>query len=406
MIDVEQVVILCLLQKPSLMKELVLEEEHFSSEKNRIVLKLFKNQYKKLNTIDLHLFEYSTIELAKNQKNEIMQYLIDCLNEQLVIIGNFRIYQEQVFKNFISRRILHQIDKFKNQQISQEELLESIHELESKTLKPEDNRLGYNEIYNLISSKNKNIKFRFEKLSLASNIQEHDFVVIAARPGQGKTGFILNLIENLSDNYPCLYFNMEMSEKQVYQRLVAINSGISMKFHDNSKSEYQDNFIKLGCENIANKKIFCYSGTQTVKSIKYNIMQKSKEGHVLAFIDYVGLIRGDSKNSYERTTEIVKELRQVSLDYDCTIFLVAQINRNSEKEKDKRPKISDLKETGELEQSATTVLMLHNENYYKGINEETEDIQVIIGKNRNGTTGITTLKYNKKNQKFDNYKEK
>lgn len=94
-------------------------------------------------------------------------------------------------------------------------------------------------------------------------------------------------------------------------------------------------------------------------------------------------------------------MRQISLDYDCTIFLVAQINRNSENTKDKRPKISDLKETGELEQSATTVLMLHNENYYKGIEMKVEEVEVIIGKNRNGQTGILTLEYNQQTQRFD-----
>ena len=196
---------------------------------------------------------------------------------------------------------------------------------------------------------------------------------------------------------------MEMSEKQVYQRLVGINTNIDMKYYDTPQTEHQLNKIKEGCKNIAKKKIVCYTGSQTTKSIKQKIIKNSKEEHTLVFVDYVGLIRGDSKkSSYERTTEIVKELRQISLDYNCTIFLIAQINRNSEKDKDKRPKISDLKETGELEQSATTVIMLHNENYYKGINTDEEPIQMIIGKNRNGTTGITELIYNKTSQKFEN----
>ena len=137
--------------------------------------------------------------------------------------------------------------------------------------------------------------------------------------------------------------------------------------------------------------------------INERIIEESKQGHTLAFIDYVGLIGSNDKGKslYEKITSIVKELRQISLDYDCTIFLVAQINRNSENTKDKRPKISDLKETGELEQSATTVLMLHNENYYKGVEMEIEEIEVIIGKNRNGQTGILTLEYNQLNQRFD-----
>ena len=398
----EKLIISCLVQKPELFKELVITEEHLLTDKAKLILKLFKIQYDQLKTIDMHLLDYSPINLSDSQKSDILNYLVDALDE-LVTFSNFAYYQEQVFKEYISRLILNEIKKFENKKITEEDLLNNIQDIGNKSLNVVENQKNEKEVYDLISSKNKNISFRFSNLSKASNIQEHDLVVIAARPGIGKTGFALNLIENLSDNYKCLYFNMEMSEKQVYQRLVGINTNIDMKYYDTPQTEHQLNKIKEGCKNIAKKKIVCYTGSQTTKSIKQKIIKNSKEEHTLVFVDYVGLIRGDSKkSSYERTTEIVKELRQISLDYNCTIFLVAQINRNSEKDKDKRPKISDLKETGELEQSATTVIMLHNDNYYKGINTDEEPIQMIIGKNRNGTTGITELIYNKTSQKFEN----
>lgn len=398
----EKLIISCLVQKPELFKELVITEEHLLTDKAKLILKLFKIQYDQLKTIDMHLLDYSPINLSDSQKSDILNYLVDALDE-LVTFSNFAYYQEQVFKEYISRLILNEIKKFENKKITEEDLLNNIQDIGNKSLNVVENQKNEKEVYDLISSKNKNINFRFSNLSKASNIQEHDLVVIAARPGIGKTGFALNLIENLSDNYKCLYFNMEMSEKQVYQRLVGINTNIDMKYYDTPQTEHQLNKIKEGCKNIAKKKIVCYTGSQTTKSIKQKIIKNSKEEHTLVFVDYVGLIRGDSKkSSYERTTEIVKELRQISLDYNCTIFLIAQINRNSEKDKDKRPKISDLKETGELEQSATTVIMLHNDNYYKGINTDEEPIQMIIGKNRNGTTGITELIYNKTSQKFEN----
>jgi replicative DNA helicase len=398
----EKLIISCLVQKPELFKELVITEEHLLTDKAKLILKLFKIQYDQLKTIDMHLLDYSPINLSDSQKSDILNYLVDALDE-LVTFSNFAYYQEQVFKDYISRLILNEIKKFENKKITEEDLLNNIQDIGNKSLNVVENQKNEKEVYDLISSKNKNISFRFSNLSKASNIQEHDLVVIAARPGIGKTGFALNLIENLSDNYKCLYFNMEMSEKQVYQRLVGINTNIDMKYYDTPQTEHQLNKIKEGCKNIAKKKIVCYTGSQTTKSIKQKIIKNSKEEHTLVFVDYVGLIRGDfKKSSYERTTEIVKELRQISLDYNCTIFLIAQINRNSEKDKDKRPKISDLKETGELEQSATTVIMLHNDNYYKGINTDEEPIQMIIGKNRNGTTGITELIYNKTSQKFEN----
>lgn len=400
--DNEKTLISCLLQKPELFKELVITEEHLETDKAKFILKLFKFQYEQMKTIDMNLLDYSTVNLSNSQKTKIIDYLVESL-EELVIPSNFGYYQEQIFKNYISRLILSEIKRFENNKITEDELLNNIQVIGNKSLNTIENQKNEKEVYDLISSKNKSINFRFTNLSRASGVEEHDMVVIAARPGIGKSGFALNLIEDLSEQYKCLYFNMEMSDKQVYRRLVGINTGIDIKYYDAPESDYQVEKIKIGCRNIAKKKIVVYTGTQTVKSIKQKIIKHSKEDHTLVFVDYVGLIRGDKKqSSYERTTEIVKELRQISLDYNCTIFLIAQINRNSEKDKDKRPKISDLKETGELEQSATTVIMLHNENYYKGINTDEEPIQMIIGKNRNGTTGITELIYNKTSQKFEN----
>ncbi len=403
--ELEKIIIACIIKKPKLLNELVLAEEHFKTDICRIIIRLFKAQYSKLKTIDIRLLDYAEFNLTESQKQEIIKYIVEAMQEELVIISNFYYYQEELFRNFISESILNEINKFYNKKISQELLLEKIHNLEKSSLKTKDSVLTKEEIYQIISKKNENINFRFHTLSKESNIQQHDFVVISARPGIGKTGFALNLIEDLSDKYKCLYFNMEMSEKQVFQRLVSINTAIPMKCFMNIQTDYQNEKILDGCKRIANKKISCFTGTQTVRSIKQKIIEESKSGHVLAFIDYVGLIVGQPKvSSYERTTEIVKELRQVSLEYDCTIFLIAQINRNAERDKDKKPRISDLKDTGELEQSATTVIMLHNENYYNNTGSDKDIIQLIIGKNRNGTTGICELEYDKSTQRFDKRK--
>ena len=249
--------------------------------------------------------------------------------------------------------------------------------------------------------------FRFAKLTKAANIQEHDLIVIAARPGIGKTGFALNILENLSDNYNCLYFNMEMTEQQIYRRLIGINTYLLLDKLDDFSDQYVVGTTKKACDNLSKKKINIITGGQTIRTIKSQIIKESNNEHTIVFIDYVGLIRDTEKNrsSYERVTEIVKELRQISLDYNCTIFVLAQINRNSEKEKDKYPKISDLKESGELEQSATTVLMLHNENAYKSVDARNDFVKLIIGKNRNGETGIIDYIYNQKNQRFCETKE-
>ena len=403
MLDLEEEVIGCLILHPINLDKLVLSEDCFKDNENKFIVKLLKKQYQDIRNIDLIALSEKYKHLFNQRFNQdvIIKKMVNIMTNSL---GNsFDYYQELLFERYVNDLILNVIDKFKNNQISQEELLTYIHKYEALSIKTTANKMSGEEIFKMINSKNKGINFRFEKLSKYANIQEHDLVVVSARPGIGKTGFVLNLLEDLSDRYNCILFNMEMSDKQVYQRLVGINTKIPIIYHDSPATDYQKEQLIKGSKSIANKNIKVISRSQTISSIRKRIIEESKQGHTLVFIDYVGLIGSPdkSKSLYEKTTAIVKELRQISLDYDCTIFLVAQINRNSENAKDKRPKISDLKETGELEQSATTVLMLHNENYYKGIEMKIEEIEVIIGKNRNGQTGILTLEYNQQTQRFD-----
>ena len=399
--DVENTILGHLLLKPELFKRTVISENQFLNEQNKFIFRLLKKQYDECQTI-------SIVGIAENYKNEFniknpLNTTIAKMNELLadtfLQVNDYDYFQELLFSKYIDHQMMQSINNFKSKKINKEELLESIHKLESQSIKLDDNRLNSNEIFQLINSKNKGINFRFEKLSNTANIQEHDLVIIAARTGLGKSGFCLNLLEDLSDRYNCLYFNMEIAEKQLYQRLVSINSKIDMKYLDNPATKYQESFIKKACETVAAKKIKVYSQGQTVATIRRKIMNESKQGHTIVFIDHVGLIKSKKDSTlYENLTEIVKELRQISLDYDCTIFLVSQLNRSADNKQ--LPKISELKDTGELEQSATTVILMHDENQEKNTSKEEVPITFLIGKNRNGALGMTHYQYNKSTQRF------
>lgn len=400
--DVEETILGHLLLKPNLFKRTVISDNHFLNEQNKFIFKLIKKQYDDIQSIDLvgittnYLSEFNT----KNPANIIIPKISEIMDQVLLQENHYDYYQELLFDKYIDNEMMKSINKFKSQQINKETLLQEIHNLESQSIKLEDNRLNSNEIFQLINSKNRNINFRFNKLSETANIQEHDLVIIAARTGLGKSGFCLNLLEDLSDRYNCLYFNMEIAEKQLYQRLVSINSKIDMKYLDNPVTDYQKDAIKKACESIASKKIKIYSQGQTVATIRKKITKESKQGHTIVFIDHVGLIKSRKDSSlYENLTEIVKELRQISLDCDCTIILVSQLNRSADNKQ--LPKISELKDTGELEQSATTVILMHDENQEKNMSKDEVPITFLIGKNRNGSLGMTHYQYNKLNQRFE-----
>lgn len=400
--DIEDIILGHLLLKPDLFKRTVVTDKYFLNEQNKFIYKLMKKQYDEDQTINIvGLAEkYKNEFTTKNPLNETINKMTYLLAETLLQVNDYDYYQELLFKKYIDNEMMASINKFKAQQITVDNLLESIHELETQSIKLADNKLNSKEIFTLINSKNKNINFRFSKLSETANIQEHDLVIIAARTGLGKSGFCLNLIEDLSNDYTCLYFNMEISEKQLYQRLVSINSGIEMKYLDNPQTTYQESKIKEACERLASKQLKIYSQGQTVATIRRKIMNESKNGHTLVFIDHVGLIKAKKDSTlYENLTEIVKELRQISLDYDCTIFLVSQLNRSADNKQ--LPKISELKDTGELEQSATTIILMHDENQDKNVSIDKVPITFLIGKNRNGSLGMMHYEYNKLNQRFD-----
>ena len=409
----EQELIAILLYHPEETNKLVLEEECIYDPLNRFILKLFKKQYQEYKLIDLSglISNYKTEFTPKYTENAVIDRITTCMSECIGASAKFEYYQETIFKNYINSEIMKLIEEFRELKITNEELLNGIHLLENKTIKLNQNLLTAEEIFRIINSKNKNINFRFKQLSETANIQEHDLVIVAARTGIGKSGFILNLIEDMSDKYNCILFNMEIAEKQIYQRLLAINTNIPMSYHDNPATTFQQEVLMEGCKKLSKKKIKIYSQGQNIESIRRRIIHESKEEHTIVFIDHVGLIASiKGKTLYESLTNIVKELRQISLDYDCTIFLVSQLNRSADTEdrdkKQKAPRLTELKDSGELEQSATTVILLHEENHFQNLDRQEVDMNLIIAKNRNGTLGSIKYKYNKSNQRFDDIKKR
>ena len=404
--ELEKAVLSCILLDSSLINKLIINEECFLDDTYKFIFKLLLKQYNDFKTID-------AVGLIQNYKNEFNSKFTESriieriteLYSEIAVTTNFEYYQQSLFSTYIDHQIMSSIDSFKQQKITKDELLLDIHKFENMGIKTDKNRLSSEEIFRIINSQNQRIRFRFSKLSEKANIQEHDLVIIAARTGIGKSGFCLNLLENLSDKYNCLYFNMEIAEKQIYQRLISINTGIAMKYLDDCQTNYQKESILKGCDNLSKKKIKIFNQAQTVANMRRIIINESKNEHTIVFIDHVGLIIPQKNTTiYENLTAITKELRQISLNYNCTIILVSQLNRNADD--DSIPKISDLKDSGELEQSATTVILLHEPNRENNIRSSKVKITLFIGKNRNGSLGKCDYEYNKENQRFEEMENK
>jgi len=392
---IEKTILACIYAKPKLIDETFVKEEYFTNNYHRTIFKLSLEFYKKNKNLDFVLIfqEYQTYLTDK-----FIGFITELVN-MIPTTTIFNDYQEKLFEIYKNGLIVKYVDKFKKQEINQEELFGYLEKIKNMVSNKNYEFLSEDEIYHIITKQDKQIKLRLNTLSDLIKLTEHDFVVIGARPGVGKTGFALNLLEDVANRYKCLYFNMEMSEQQILRRLVSINSKVPLANLVNPESEYQKGLVRESVKEISNKNLKIFTGVQTTNSIKQTIIRESKQEHVVCFIDYVGLIAGhNNKSSYERITTIVKELRQISMNFDCTIICLAQINRNGEK--DSAPMLRDLKDSGELEQSAVSVMLLHNENATKEIEKKVEDLEVIVAKNRNGRTGIIKVEYNQFNQQI------
>lgn len=244
-----------------------------------------------------------------------------------------------------------------------------------------------------LNSNNKAIRgLGLPRLEACLKMKEHDFMVISASgTGGGKTALALNMLSELSKHYQCVYFNMEMAEEDIKERLISIQSGVPMNTLENYKhmtDKKLKNRIDEAMKEIGERKrIDIHTGAKSLEAIKATINRMNPEEHIIVFIDHIGMIRGFSRSSlYEKTTEIAKSLRAMALNNNITMIALSQVSRqqnqqgNTRNRENEAPTLSRLKESGEIENSARQVIFI----YFK-----TEDNYFIhIAKNTRGQVGI------------------
>lgn len=388
---IEQKILGCIYTKNKLVEEVFIKEEYFTNPYNRTVFKVSLEFYQKNKKLDIALIYQ---EYQKYLTNNFIKFITD-ITDDILTTTIFDEYQEKLFEIYKNNLILKYVFKFANQEIKQEELFEKLDLIKNMVSNKNIGYLTEEEIRDKLFNENQQIKFRLKSISDSIILRFHDFLIIGARTGVGKTGFALNLLEDISKRFKCLYFNIEMTEQEIYKRIIAINSGVYIRNLTKPETEYQKSLIDKSIKEIANRKIKVFSGLQTTNSIKQTIIRESKKEHVVVFIDYIGLIGGARNQSlYERITTIVKELRNISLAFDCTIIGLAQVNRNGAK--NDIPQLHDLKDSGELEQSATGVILLHDP---QGISKDSKtELNAIIAKNRHNLPAPVKIEYFKYNQ--------
>ncbi len=245
-----------------------------------------------------------------------------------------------------------------------------------------------------------------------TGLNKSDFILIGARPAMGKTSFALNLAQNVTmyAKKKCIFFSLEMSKKQLADRLLASFAGIpSQKLLTGELDK--DEWARLGNAAGAFNDVELYlddTASITVPEIKSRVMRLKNVDIII--IDYLSLIQAATKrdNRAQEVSEITRHLKMLAKDLMIPVVCCAQLNRGTEgRGKSHKPQLSDLRESGSIEQDADIVMFLYREEYYKGeLNEEKqEDVDIsktelIVAKNRHGPTGSIEMTFDKEFTRF------
>ncbi len=246
-----------------------------------------------------------------------------------------------------------------------------------------------------------------------SGLQRGELIIIAGRPGMGKTSFALNIAENiaLKNKMPVAVFSLEMPAVQLVQRMLSSCARVDqsiIKRGDVTHDDMEKIFIAMNELKSAPIHIAETSGINVIDLRARARRLSDRVGKLgLIVIDYVqimsGINSGPNSNRAQEIAEISRSLKTLALELDVPIILLSQLNRDVESRTDKRPNISDLRESGALEQDADIILLLYRDDYYN--REDSKDkglAEVNIAKNRSGSTGLVKLAFLNQYTRFEN----
>lgn len=249
---------------------------------------------------------------------------------------------------------------------------------------------------------------------ITSGLHENEFIIIAARPAMGKTAFALNLATNIALNTDktVALFNMEMSGEQLATRMISSLGQIEGPKLKSGKLEHHDwKKFNEAMSRLAETKLFIDdTAGMTISEIKAKCrrLYNSEGGLGVIIIDYLQLINGSAKysgNRQQEVSEISRSLKTLAMELNVPVIALAQLSRTVEGREDKRPLLSDLRESGSIEQDADIVSFLYREDYYTkeiSIDENTSKSELIIAKNRSGPTATIDLIFKRNTSTFVN----
>jgi replicative DNA helicase len=245
---------------------------------------------------------------------------------------------------------------------------------------------------------------------ITAGFQRNDLIIVAARPSVGKTAFALNVAQNVATKTEenVAIFSLEMGAEQLVMRMLCAEGNIDAQVLRTGALTAEDwRKLTMAMGSLSNAGIFI----DDTPGIRINEIRskcrrlKQEFGLGMIMIDYLQLIVGSSngqENRQQEVSEISRSLKSLARELQVPVIALSQLSRGVEQRQDKRPMMSDLRESGSIEQDADIVSFLYREDYYDKETENQNMIEIIIAKQRNGPTGTVTLAFVKEFNKFVN----
>ena len=390
-------------------------EEYFYEPINKKVYKAILKLFQKNEKIDFIKVLDEITKESKENENEIKCYLLEIV-KIVPSISSARAYAK-IIKNKYNIRQIQNISKYAKQETEKtdnaEEIIENIENkleklIESKT---EGKAIKLKEA--LIKTLWKIDKIRESKDGITgiktgypeldreiSGLNEGELIIIAGRPGMGKTTFALNIAKNISKSHKVLFFSLEMSTEQL--TIKAIDEELGEQIKNLDYKEATNEKLKKALEELGKLELYIDDNAHLTTN-KINSKLKIENNTELIIIDHLQLIESleHSGTRVQEISEITRSLKLLAKSERIPIVCLSQLSRSTEGRTDKRPKLSDLRDSGSIEQDADVVLLLYREGYYdKSEKVDEKECEVIISKNRHGETKTIKLEFDGKISRF------
>ena len=427
-VEAEQAVLGCMLtDRDSVISAIeVLRKDSFYREDNKMIFEAIVNLYSKSQPIDVITVKAELSDMGNLERVGGLEYIAG-LTEKFTTSANIDKYIRIVDDKAVHRSLIQTANDLVALGYDETEEVDKIMDMAEKKvfdLSSKKNTTGYSSIKDvLLESYGKleelyNAKGKLSGLttgfidldSKTSGLHNSDLVIVAARPAMGKSAFAINLATNvaLKAKKGVVIFSLEMSKEQIGNRILCSEAMVDSNKLRTGMLE-DDDWAKLA-ENLGRLSDAPIFIDDTAGISIMEIRAKARKLHIekdigLIVIDYLQLIQGSGNRNSSREqeiSEISRSLKILAKELNVPVIALSQLSRSVEKRDDKRPMLSDLRESGAIEQDADIVMFLYRDDYYHPDTEKKNISEVILAKHRGGSTGTVDLAWLPSYTKFAN----